>query len=192
MENGKETPQPSELSIGPDLGPGEAGVHIIFVRDEVVLAETHLSTFGQGPVAAATLKQAATHIGPTIATDIVVLAGQPFHFAKGELHPHPRVHIDHPETILKLYRRRKERAVWWSERPFEIFDIVPEAGADNVGAPYPFSARLETVSQMAIDNKTIFVARSTIPIAAADDHEYKISFRIEGREIDPNMYCEGN
>jgi hypothetical protein len=194
MTNVPTMPQPPDLSIGPELDPGEAGVHIIFVPDEVVLAEMGLRAFGAGPAAAATLKHAAKHIGTTITTDIVVFAGQPFHFAKGELHTHPQVHKDHPETILKVYRRRKERVVWWSERPFDIFKIEPETpSADHVrDRDYPFSVKPETITGLASDGKAIFLARSTVPLPLADDREFKIFFRMEGREIDPNMYCDGN
>lgn len=185
-------PDTSNLSVGPALGPGEKGVHIIYVPVDVIVREMNLDGLGGGPVGAVTLAQVAKHIGKPAMTDVIVFAGKPWHFAGGALREHPKVHEDYPETVLKLFRKRKEKAVWWSEHAFEIFKIVPHPPKRDGAADYPFSDKPTTVTEVASDHKTIFIARSTIPIQDADDQEYKIAFHMEGENIDPNMYCDGN
>src|SRR2546421_611472 len=57
------------LSAGPALGPGEQGVHIIYVPDEIVLADLHGTVVGPPPIATATLKMVEKHIGRAVAPD---------------------------------------------------------------------------------------------------------------------------
>jgi hypothetical protein len=185
----------SELSSGPHLstaesGVTEVGVHIIFLPLDVALGEvdgTHVTTVG--------LLMAAKHIGVTRPRDIIVFAGQPWHFAQGALHPHPLVHTLFPETVLELHRsgpKGPEQAVWWSERHFTITTIADEAayhqstGAAADAVPYPFEVKPVTVPANGLDGKPIFMARSTVPLVTG---RYKISFFMEGQLIDPNMHC---
>jgi hypothetical protein len=130
-------------------------------------------------------------------TDIVVYNGQPWHFAGGILHPHPRVHHDHPETVLRLSLTRHESAVWWSEEDFTITKIVlaPHHGdANQATAPtnqphFPFSAPLAKGEEQDEQKRRIFVVRSTVPVPEADNRTFKITFTIHGEAIDPDMHC---
>lgn len=180
----------SKFSAGPKPMPGDKLVRIIFVPLEV--ASGGIS--GGGQVSLVGLQQIAAHVGTISSTDIVVFAGKPFHYAKGALHGHETAHHDHPETLLKLHRLRKERAVWWSQRSFAITTIRPEEPVKAGAAPYPFETKPLTEAAIATDAQKIFVARSSIPLPTADDQEYKIAFTIEGESepIDPNMYCDPN
>lgn len=191
MDAGSVNPE-VVLFAGPTFGPGEIGVHIIYVPDEVVLAELHGASVGAPPIAMATLKMVEKHVGRPAVTDIIVFAGQPWHYANGALRPHPQVHIDYPETVLRIRRQKQERAVWWSERPFEILKVRPEPPVRDDAALYPFTTAVRTSDEPGTDHQMIYVARSSVPVVGADFQEYKIEFRMEGRDIDPNMYCDGN
>ncbi len=173
------------LSTGPDLAKEEKGVHIIFVADDAVHAVSAADP------TAAEMKQVATHIGKPKATDVIVFGGNPWHFAGGELRKHPEVHRQFPETVLKLFRKTQDRAVWWSEHEFRITGIEKEEPENDGTAAYPFAfapeARLQPIS-----GQRIWVARSSVPVNDAYGQEYKITFTIEGRTIDPNMECVGN
>jgi hypothetical protein len=183
MQTPKTTP-----ATGPEQREGDVPVHIIFVP----LAAVSTAVI-DGYVSTVTLKEVAKHIGAAAPHDIVVFAGQPFHFAQGELRAHPKVHHDCPETVVKLYRKRGERAVWWSERPFAITHITQEEPKNIDKAETPFGLP-KTEPEKGIASGGIFVARSAVPDARADNQEYKITFTIEGESqpVDPNMYCDGN
>lgn len=173
------------LLKGPDLVKEERGVHIIFVPDDAVPCQSHADPTPDE------LKQVASHIGPTQETDVIVFGGRPWHFAGNALRKHPGVHHTFPNTVLKLRRSTRDRAVWWSEKPFTITAIEQEDPKDANRARYPFSQPPETRPQSTFGG-TIFVARSTVPVDAAYGQEYKISFQMEGRTIDPNMDCINN
>jgi hypothetical protein len=103
------------------------------------------------------------------------------------LEKHPEVHVKYPQTILTLLVGH-QKGVWWSEQHFDITGIGPHDAA--VAAPVPFPTpptRLESdVDSLA---PQIHVARSAAPVPEAKQHEYKITFRGNGRTIDPNMKC---
>jgi hypothetical protein len=177
----------STFSTGPAPAPGETLVHIIFVPLNVAGGAVTA-----GNVSADGLKQIAAHVGKRSSTDIIVFAGKPFHFTKdGVLLEHEEAHL-HVETLLRLHRRRNERAVWWSERSFSITSIRPAAPLKLGAASYPFAIEPRTQQTVATDDKQIFIARSTIPLEAADDQHYKIAFTIDGEPepVDPNMVCD--
>jgi len=149
---------------------------------------------------------AATEIGlqnpgnPTdlpMPNDIIVYDGKPWHFAGGALHPHPLVHLTHPETVLQLSLKRQESAVWWSDEMFTITKILPvqhHGDADLATAPsgqpyFPFSGPLETVQEEDVQRKKIFVVRSTVPVGEADNRTFKITFTMHDEAIDPDMHC---
>jgi hypothetical protein len=162
-------------------------VHIIYVPLSVATEGV-----SGGQVSTVALQAVKSHVGTANPHDIIVFAGQPFHFANDhELHAHPGVHHYHPETLLTLHRKRGERALWWSERSFAITQIVPEAPkkADKAEAPF---LTPKTEPSRGIAGESIYVARSAVPAATADDQEYKITFTIEGepQPVDPNMYCD--
>jgi len=179
------TPAPKSPA-GPRLAATDVGVHIIFVPISAVSADLYC-----GQVSTVVLAAVAAHIGAAAPHDIVVFAGQPFHFAGGQLREHPRVHHDYPETVVKVHRLRNERAVWWSERPFAMTRISPHETLKPGKVEMPF-ALPKTEPERAFNDTGIFVARSTIPDIRADDQEYKITFTIDGelQPIDPNMYCD--
>jgi hypothetical protein len=173
------------LSTGPDLDNEERGVHIIFVPDDAVPCLSHADP------TAAELQQVATHIGEPQPTDVIVFCGRPWHFAGGALRKHPEVHKLFPMTILKLYRQTHDRAAWWSEREFQITAIEKEDLKHDGTAVYPFS-QMPEARAATVANGTIWVARSTVPVDAAYGQEYKITFVMDGKTIDPNMDCVGN
>jgi hypothetical protein len=177
----------STSPTGPQPMPGDKLVHIIFVPLDVASGAV-----SYGHVSADGLQQIAAHVGTISSNDIVVFAGKPFHFAKGTLHEHEEAHRYHPETLLKLHRLRKERAVWWSERPFQIVNILPATPTKTGKADRPFAIP-KTQPEQGLSGGGVFVARSDIPDPAADDQEYKITFTLEGepQPVDPNMYCDG-
>jgi hypothetical protein len=196
MESSPSTSDALNLSDGPDLLDNELGVHIIYVPD----------SRGGGHTGAAAMSQIASQIGKPDPTDIVVFGGQPWHSAglpghKKEPKQHPKVHDDFPETILKISIKDRQKAVWWSEEEFTITSIrlthqhqpqhpcYPEAA--TIAAPYPFAdgppappTRIEEVN-----GRNLYVARSTVPIAASVGHMYKMEFSMAGKRIDPDMYC---
>jgi hypothetical protein len=171
---------------------------------EVILNEMHLSNLGTAPIGTATLAHVEKHIGKVAATDVVVFAKRPWHFA-GRLpaHPfqlraHPQVHHDFPETILVLSISKKQQAVWWSETEFNITHVQPSGHpahpgfieASTVPPAYPFPIPAPIVAQREHHNsRDIFVARSGVPITTAKEHMFKISFTIGNETIDPDTYC---
>ena len=162
-----------QLSIGPKLEWYEKGVHIIRHADHVDNAIA-----------------LGAHPQPT---DIIVANGKPSHFARGGLRPHDdNLHRDFPETILWLCRAQGNRAVWWSEEPFEIIEINPSRLVLNKPAPYPYIEKLPFKSvgeRPDLDGREIYVVRADVHIPAADNHMYKIVFTIGGEKIDPDMSC---
>jgi hypothetical protein len=171
-----------KLSAGPRSRPGDVDVHILYVPPSVIAAEG----CSGDDVSAIALQSVAKHVGTPRPHDIIVFAGQPFHFVNGALHDHASAHRGYRETVLQLHRRREERAVWWSERPFAITRIDPELPMKPGAADAPFATpKTET------DDQGIYFARSDVPAEEADDQMYKITFTIEGepKPIDPHMYC---
>jgi hypothetical protein len=119
-------------------------------------------------------------------TDVVVFAGRPWHFANRRLRRHSRaMHHKYKRTVLKVSRTKAERAVWWCEMPFRITGIV-NTREGPVRHPFPIPA---TVEESDRDGNPIYVARAMVHPATADGKRFKISFRIEGQTIDPDMDC---
>jgi hypothetical protein len=171
------------LSAGPVLAAEERGVHIIFVPDNAVPCGS------PGNPTENELKEVAKFIGFPAPTDIIVFGGKPYHFADGKLKKHPDVHATNPETVLRLDRRTHDRAVWWSETRFTITRIEQEQPPNDRFAPSPFAAAPVTSET---DTIGLYVARSPLPTNNAYGQEYKITFEMEGRTIDPNMECGNN
>jgi hypothetical protein len=98
------------------------------------------------------------------------------------------VHKRFPNTVLKLFRTTQDRAVWWSEQEFKITTIEKENPKRDGTAPYPFEVEPQSTRQM-ITGQAIWVARSAVPRDTAYGQEYKITFEMGGKTIDPNMDC---
>jgi len=196
MESSPITSDALNLSDGPDLLDNELGVHIIYVPD----------SRGGGQTGAAALSQIASQIGKPDPTDIVVYKGQPFHSAglpghKKEPKGHPQVHVDFPGTILVISIDPPQSAVWWSEAPFTITSIrrpapghqnrwYPEAKTKAPDNPFvPDGPAIPETRTEKVNGRDLYVARSTVPMPASDGHMYKIEFTMEGKIIDPDMYC---
>ena len=101
--------------------------------------------------------------------------------------------------MLVLSISNQDRAVWWSETDFAITSITP-SGAAHPSLFYPEAlppapaAPADPVSltrtiEHDVDGQNICVWRTSVPIAAAARHMYKIAFDIGGDAIDPDMYC---
>ena len=95
--------------------------------------------------------------------------------------------------------------MWWSDVFFQITAIrledghAPAAGsaggataaAAEPASPYPFSARpIETREGTSVDRRAIWVAESTPPVDGSIGHTYKISFTIDQKSIDPDMFID--
>lgn len=170
-------------------------VRIIYVAVDLVVRDAaKRAAMGGEPADTATLADVAKHIGNAAPTDIVVFNRRPYHFAgplnHKELHPHPAVHLSHPETVLVL--KPGEEAVWTSDRFFEVTKAVWSGGHGHPGFPeigtpdtYPFPNRPIRADVQAGQ----WVAKSGEPPAGARAHMYKISFTIENDDIDPDVYC---
>lgn len=181
-------------SAGPRLAIGEMAVHIILLQTECASGGSSAERPTQDE-----LKEAGKEAGVPRPTDIVVFDHRPWHFAGNQLRSHPKVHDDFPETILQLSISKKQRAVWWSEKRFEITEIkpsadpahphhgFPEAATDPVR--YPFADPHVTRIEQDVDGLDVFVVRSSVPVDGAKNHMYKISFTMGGDAIDPDMYC---
>jgi hypothetical protein len=172
-----------QMSVGPKTSAKEKDVHIFRLPRPA-------SSVGQS-AAADPITFNAAPLGPVRPTDIVVMDCEPWHYVGGELRAHARAHHDFPETILQLSRKQENRAVWWSEEPFEITEIGP-SDLDDAKGPYPFLAQVPlaaTTERDRADRRDIFVVRSSVHIPGADNHKYKIVFTIGGDSIDPDMSC---
>ena len=184
----KEVLAPSKASGGPKLAPGELGVHIIYVPDNVAAPDEIV----KGHPTPGGLKKAALHTGNPKRTDVVVFSGKPWHSVNGELMAHPHVHHVHADTILTVRRRRNQSVVWWSVRPFTITRLDQEA-PQNATYAYPFAATLgEARPEPGEYGDTVYCVRSGVPRPEADDHLFKIHFTINGQPIDPDMFCDGS
>jgi len=204
MENPSKAVNAHNVEDGPDLSDEELGVHIIYVADEDCgLGPTQPAGLAGAPIGTATLSQVSALVQQAWPTDIVVFGGEPWHMASPPGHKklvrqHPQVHRDFPETVLIISIKKQQRAVWWSEKDFTITSVRPSAHTDN-----PFFREADTVAPRSpfatpeppptrterVNGRDLYVARSSSPVPAAAYHMYKIEFTMEGRTIDPDMYC---
>ena len=102
----------TKTSKGPKLDAKERDVHIIKVPSEGPLARMMADHAPQEKI----LQEAAKHVGHPKKTDIVVFDHKPWHMVNDQLRPHPQVHLEDKETILKISFKQQERACWWSEQ----------------------------------------------------------------------------
>ena len=174
------------LSTGPKLAHPEKGVHIIKLVPDAALAAAMPKTPTD-----AQLTEASLHVGKPAKTDIIVFDHQPWHVVNGQLKAHPRVHVDYPETILKISFGAKERAVWWSEQPFTIKSVKRSTPPAVHGSPdHPFDGPpppYVASSEAALaGNATIWVVRAKPIVNEAVGQRYKITFVMD-EDIDPDM-----
>jgi hypothetical protein len=190
----------AKLSTGPKLDAKEKDVHIIKLAPDTVIARMMANHAPKEQI----LGEASKHVASAKKTDIVVFDHQPWHVVKGLMRPHPQVHIDDPETILKISFKQQERPCWWSEHAFTITRIEPSShhGPAAPGPPaapppvaasgapdYPFATGQVPMTgqqELAHDGQPIFVVRCAPIVAGAIGHTYKITFNI-GEDIDPDM-----
>lgn len=123
--------------------------------------------------------------------DIVVIATKPYHLVRKELREHPNVHHEFPDTILQLSIEEENRAVWWSTTRFDITDINYSAHTPRQpGAPRsPFKDLPVTKEEQDGDGQIVYVARSTAPVQESEGQQYKITLSVNGKDVDPDMYC---
>ena len=194
METSQSTSYALDLADGPILDDTELGVHIINVPEWC----------GQGKTGPAEMSQVATYIGRPEPTDIVVYKRKPWHSAglpghKKQPLAHPKVHDDYRETVLVISRNKEHKVVWWSETPFSDVTIAPSGKkeghsnrfypeADSTPPDNPFQTPLQVCLE-SCNGRDLYVVRSSIPKASADNHMFKISFTIDGYPIDPDAYC---
>jgi hypothetical protein len=180
------------VTVTPSAGPKidlrtEVGVRVVKLPSRAELA----ASLGCDPADAAVMTLAASLATPAQNTDIVVFDHRPWHKVGPELKAHPQVHIDHPETILRLSFKRQQVAVWWSERPFSVTSVrrsdhhpavtgSPASPFD--GPPPPYAATQE----MDIAGRQVWAVRTNPIVQQAIGQMYKINFFI-GEDIDPDM-----
>jgi hypothetical protein len=173
----------------PETGPQrlsqrEKHVRIILVPDNAVACGSPAKP------TTAELRQLTAYTGPHAPTDVIVFLGKAYQFGGGTLVPHPQVH-KHKETVLTLHGQAGETAVWWSEDWFKITSLANDdlpnfPHSDTEASPEPFDQTLQTMDEAG----GLWVVRSPVPIPASYGHQYKISFEIGGRVIDPHMDSE--
>ena len=180
------------VTVTPSAGPKldrrtQVGVRIVKLPSRAALAES----LGCDPSDAAVMALAATLATPAQGTDIVVFDHQPWHKVGLELMAHPQVHIDHPETILRLSYAKKEVAVWWSEQPFTVTSMrrsdhhpavagSPACAFDGPPPPY------EATPEQDLAGRQVWAVRTKPIVEEAVDQMYKINFFM-GESIDPDM-----
>jgi hypothetical protein len=175
-------------SDGPKLDPRtDVGVRIIKLPPRAEVAGMAGSNPSEKEIMAAASKIA----GPAKKTDIVVFDHKPWHKVNGELHPHPQVHIDDPETILAVSFSRKDRPVWWSTEPFTITTVKPSPHHGSVAtAPQnPFDGpSAPYVAGQEPGITSVWSVRAPQIVAQSIGHMYKITFFMD-ETIDPDMSC---
>lgn len=172
----------ASLSRGPKLVHGEKGVHIIHL-----VTDSSDSGAGGAPPAKPGAPPVTKNIGMPAPTDILVYDHKPWHYVAGAMRDHPKVHHEYPETILKV-KVEKEKAVWWSEKRFDITAVAP-SHLDAHPGPDPFDTLPATEEAIDAAGRKIYVAKSKEPKRVAKDHIYKITFKTGGEDIDPDMSC---
>jgi hypothetical protein len=174
------------LSRGPELEPGiDKGVHIIFYPPE---GPGPMPTNDEFAVIERTLALAEKESGPILETDVIVIRELPYHRVNGKLKKHPEVHHEHPHTVLDL-KVELERGVWWSEERFTIKEIKPHGPHHPAIAPQKPFPEPHTETRPDVTGREIHVARSATAAKEAKKAEYKLTFKRNGRLIDPNMRC---
>lgn len=180
------------LAGGPRLEAGiDKGVHLIFYPpNEAAPGAQHPPSDQELEALARALTAAQKEASPIQETDVIVFRGLPWHMVNGKLKKHPQVHHDHPHTVLEL-KVEVQRGVWWSEEHFTIESITKHSEHTPAAAPAQPFARPDTGSEPDVSGRVpvLHVARSTPPVRAALKAEYKLSFKRNGRLIDPNMRC---
>ena len=184
MQSSQGTSYALDPSDGPPLADTELGVHLIYVP----------KSCAQG------LGQVMSCVGNPDPTDVVVYEGRPLHCTglpghkKGPL-PHPKVHVDYPQTVLVVTGANDQSVVWWSETPFTEVTVGPSPHpnrffpeAQTQTPKDPFGVPLEVKTERN-GGRLLYVVRSPVPIKEAEGHMYKIEFTMEGQQIDPDMYC---
>src|SRR5262245_26005350 len=126
----------SNVEDGPVLADEELGVHIIQLPPDCLVGPGQARSASAAGVGTAKVGQASAIVQQAWPTDIVVVAGQPFHVAdlpghKTLLHEHPQVHDKFPQTVLVISIEDQQRAVWWSETAFTITKIAPSTHPHN-------------------------------------------------------------
>ena len=177
-----------DSSKAPQLDPRvEVGVHIIKLPSRQAVGASR----GCDPNHADVMKEAAILAGAAQPTDIVVFDHRPWHKVGVELKAHPQVHIDYPETILKISYGGKQHAVWWSTEPFTVLRVVPAPHHPAVAtAPLnPFEGPDPPYPAKPLPGAPgVYAFRAEVLLDTAVGHLYKITLEM-GELIDPDMFC---
>jgi hypothetical protein len=116
-----------------------------------------------------------------ILVDANTMNNTPSHCVNGTLHSHGDAH-KYETTIVQLSYKGKDSVLWYSDIPFAITSIAPHDDKNAATAPKnPFVKPLPTTPSTTIASGPI--------IQAAISHRYKIKLRINGRDIDPDLWC---
>ena len=105
----------------------------------------------------------------------------PSHCVKGTVVTHGKAHEDQ-STIVMLSYKAKESVLWYADSEFQITSITPHDDKNAATAPKnPFQKPFPDKPTKAVESGPI--------LQAAIDHRYKITFTINGRTIDPDLWC---
>ena len=105
----------------------------------------------------------------------------PSHCVKGTVLDHGKAHA-YGATIVRLSYKAKESVMWYSDNEFQITTIVPHEDKGQGLAPKnPFVKDIPSTLSKAVESGPIQ--------QTAINHRYKITFTINGRTIDPDLWC---
>jgi hypothetical protein len=181
------------VTLSPSPGPTldqktDVAARIIKLPSRAEIAEA----LGPNPSEKEIMDAAAILACDAAKRDIIVFDHRPWHKPGNELRPHPKVHHEDGGTILRVSFRAHERAVWWSQQPFQIVAIHHSPDHPAVaGSPYnpfdgpppPYDSRPEP--DLA-NHGTVHVVRARPIVQEAVGQMYKIAFYMD-ELIDPDM-----
>ena len=162
-------------------------VHIFVVPDEVFGGSK-----GAGPLTDVELTAAEPHVRQNArrlnldATSIIVMRGQPANFHRDKLIRHNPAGAR--ETVLKVWTE-SDVIEWQSDRPFAIVTIEKaEPPAPSV-ASAPKNPFYGDIPFNAASSDSTYKYQTPKLRASANGQQYKISLRIDGRLVDPDIIC---
>jgi hypothetical protein len=105
----------------------------------------------------------------------------PSHCVMGAVLDHASAH-KYDATILKLSFKARDSVLWYSDAEFQIVAIEPHEDKEPGLAPKnPFMKPILKIPSTSLESGPIQ--------EAAVNHRYKITFMVNGRTIDPDLWC---
>jgi len=152
----------------------------------------------------AELKKAETHVKQVAAaqelgpTSIIVVRDQPTSYTNVAKRGRPTVMKllrhdpnGHRETVLPVWTE-SDRVEWRFAQPFEIVGIqkAPLPGFQAAGAGVPANPFYDAVTPYsAKESGGLYIIQTSTARRESNGQQYKITFRIAGRIVDPDIAC---